>query len=336
VLDSNGNVYVSDSGNHRVLGFPSLIFLPLAGATAMSVVGQPELAGNTPNWNSADGLATPQGLFSPIGLYMDRRDTLYVGDIGNNRVVHFLKPASVTHAANNQSGIPLARGSLAVFQGSGLADSEENAPGRPLPLALSGRELVVNDLLPAPVSSMSPAQINFQVPSNAPLGIARLAVRVVETGELIAGSPVALATSSPGLFTTSEDGRGQGRILNEDGTPNSASNAALKGSTIKIFGTGQGPVSPPVPDGEEAPAEPAVNTVAVPTSDGQACLSRQPSVCVAIGTTFGEIQFSGLASGEVGMWLITVKVPVNAPSGVVPLRALINGAPTNIVSVAIR
>jgi hypothetical protein len=36
------------------------------------------------------------------------------------------------------------------------------------------------------------------------------------------------------------------------------------------------------------------------------------------------------------MWLITVKVPVNAPSGVVPLRALINGAPTNIVSVAIR
>ncbi|HEY7617159.1 MAG TPA: NHL repeat-containing protein, partial [Terriglobales bacterium] len=95
VLDSNGNVYVSDSGNHRVLGFPSLIFLPLAGATAMSVIGQPELAGNTPNWNSADGLATPQGLFSPIGLYMDRRDTLYVGDIGNNRVVHFLKPASV-------------------------------------------------------------------------------------------------------------------------------------------------------------------------------------------------------------------------------------------------
>ena len=111
-------------------------------------------------------------------------------------------------------------------------------------------------------------------------------------------------------------------------------NPVLKGGTIKIFGTGQGPVSPPVPDGESAPEE--VFTVAVPTSDGGVCLSRQPSVCVAVGSTFGEIQFSGLAPNQVGVWQLTVKIPATAPSGTVPLRALINGAPTNIVRVTIR
>jgi uncharacterized protein (TIGR03437 family) len=171
----------------------------------------------------------------------------------------------------------------------------------------------------------------FQIPSNAPLGAVRLAVRVAETGELVAGTAVSLTASAPGLFPA-DDARG--RILHEDGSVNSGSNSALKGSVIRIFGTGQGPVSPAVPDGEGAPPE--VFTVAAPTSDGQTCLNRQPSVCVIIGSVFGEVQFSGLAPSQVGVWQLTVKIPANAPSGVAPLRALINGAPTNIVSVAIR
>jgi uncharacterized protein (TIGR03437 family) len=77
--------------------------------------------------------------------------------------------------------------------------------------------------------------------------------------------------------------------------------------------------------------------VAVPTSDGNTCLSRQPSVCVAIGNTFGEVQFSGLAPNQVGVWQLTVRLPLNAPTGnAIPLRAVINGSPSNIVMVAIR
>jgi uncharacterized protein (TIGR03437 family) len=105
---------------------------------------------------------------------------------------------------------------------------------------------------------------------------------------------------------------------------------------IKLFGTGQGPVSPPVADGEAAPGEPSANTVAVPTVDGQTCLTKQPSVCVAIGSTFGEIQFSGLQAGVVGTWQLNVKIPGNAPSGSVPVRAVINGIPSNIITVSIR
>ena len=65
-------------------------------------IGQPDLTGNSPDWNATDSLATPEGLYSPLGLYIDRMDTLYVGDPGNNRVVHFLKPAVVTRATSSQ------------------------------------------------------------------------------------------------------------------------------------------------------------------------------------------------------------------------------------------
>src|SRR4029453_2364942 len=128
-----------------------------------------------------------------------------------------------------------------------------------------------------------------------------------------------------------------GGVVNQDGDANSASSSAARGTLIKLFGTGQGPVSPAVADGDAAPSEPGASTVAVPTSDGQTCLTQQPSVCVAIGNVFGDVQFSGLAPGMGGVWQITVRLPLNATTGnAVPVRAVINGMPTNILPVAIR
>jgi uncharacterized protein (TIGR03437 family) len=334
--DSNGTIYIADSGNNRVLGFPSLLFLPLTGAGAASVLGQKDMTGVNPDWNTTDGLATPEGLFSPIGLWVDQRDTLYVGDAGNNRVVHFLKPASVANAANPTAGTTLAQGGLATISGAGFSDSDEQASGMPLPLVLANREVALNDAATVPLSSVTSAEVDLQIPSSAPLGTVRVAVRVSDTGELIAGGTVSIAALSPALYSNSGDGTGQGKITNQDGTANSAANPAARGTVIKIFGTGQGPVSPPVADGSPAPADPPADTVAVPTSDGKTCLSQQPSVCVAIGSVFGDIQFSGLAPGMVGMWELDVKIPTTAPTGAVNVRAVINGVLSNLVSVAIK
>jgi uncharacterized protein (TIGR03437 family) len=146
-----------------------------------------------------------------------------------------------------------------------------------------------------------------------------------------------VANTAPGFFTASQDGKGQGAILNQDGSPNSPSNPAAKGSVVALFGIGQGEVSPVVADGEPAPSGPLAATVAVPTSDGSACLTRQPSVCVAIGTTFADIEYSGLAPGFVGLWQLNLRIPQSVPSGpAVPLRAVINATPSNVVSLAIR
>jgi uncharacterized protein (TIGR03437 family) len=204
----------------------------------------------------------------------------------------------------------------------------------PLPFTLADRQVVINDQLAAPLSSVGPSQVSLQVPWETPLGTQRIAVRTTDTGELIASGNFAVAAASPELFSGGDKNAFQA-ILNQDNSANSSSNPAARGTVINIFGTGQGPVSPPVPDGNPGP-EPAASTIAVPTSDGNACLNQQPSICVAIGAVFGEVQFSGLAPGVVGIWQITVKIPLTAPTGTVNMRGVIRGTLSNIVTVAIK
>jgi uncharacterized protein (TIGR03437 family) len=308
-----------------VLVFPSLLFIPVSAAAATAAIGQRDLTSVAVNWNSRDGQATSQALAAPLAVYMDRQDTLYVSDAGNHRVLHFLRAASAKHTANPQAST-LPRGGMVTLDGQRLSDGEAES-GLPLASTLANREVVINDQIVAPLAAVSPAAISMQLPNAAPAGTQRFAVRLSDTNELVAGGAISIGLYSPGLFA---------RVLNQDGSVNSASNPAAKGSVIRLTGTGQGPVTPLVPDGEAAPEE-RVNTVAVPTADGNTCLNSQPSVCVAVGNVFGEIQFSGLAPNAVGIWQIEVRIPPNALSGgTVPLRAVINAIPSNIINVAIR
>jgi uncharacterized protein (TIGR03437 family) len=323
-VNSSGEIFVVDSGNHRLLVFPSVLLLPTADAAASAVTGQQDLDTAVPNWNSRDGLGTAEALAAPNAIFIDRQDTIYVSDGGNSRVLHFLRPAVAKHSANPQAST-LPRGGMVTLDGNGFtAEDATSAP--PLAQTLGNREVVINDEIRAPLASVSPASISMQMPSVAPVGTQRLAVRKSGTEELLAGGAISIGTYSPGLFA---------RVLNQDNSVNSASNPAPKGSVLRITGGGQGPVTPMIPDGEVA-AERQVRTVAVPTSDGSTCLNSQPSVCVAMGNVFGDIEFSGLASNAVGVWQIDVRIPPNAPTGPVPLRAIINAIPSNIIQVTIR
>jgi uncharacterized protein (TIGR03437 family) len=184
---------------------------------------------------------------------------------------------------------------------------------------------------------MAAGQANFQVPSNVPVGTNRVAVRVADTQELVAGGSLVVTAVGPGIFTATQNGGGQGAISNQDQSVNSASNPAARGSTIVLYGTGQGQVSPAVQDGTAAPTSPLSNTVAIPTSNQSTCINSQPSICVAIGSTFGNISYSGLAPGYIGLWQINVQIPQEVtPGGAVQLRVLINGTPSNVVTVAVR
>jgi uncharacterized protein (TIGR03437 family) len=139
------------------------------------------------------------------------------------------------------------------------------------------------------------------------------------------------------LFSTGEDGKGQALAVNPDSSSNGSAKPVSKGSVVRLFGTGQGAVSPPVADGEAAPSELNSRTLAVPTSDSNACLNRQPAVCATIGAAFGEVVFSGLAPYQIGVWRVDIKIPASAPAGpAVPVRVVLNGAPSNIVTLAIQ
>jgi uncharacterized protein (TIGR03437 family) len=184
---------------------------------------------------------------------------------------------------------------------------------------------------------MSPAQINLQVPVETPAGSQRIAVRRTDTNELLAGGVLAVSEAGPGFFTESQNGQGQVLALNENFSRNGPSNPAARGTIVQLFGTGQGPVSPAVASGQAAPSSPLATSVATPTADGATCLTVQPSVCVAIGSTFGEVTFSGLAPGFVGLWQINVKIPEGAITGdAVPVRAVIRGVPSNQTTLAIQ
>src|SRR5206468_104984 len=110
----------ADTAAHRVLVFPSILFLPSANGGPLGVLGQADLKTGNPNWDSADGLATADSLYAPSGVWVDRQDTLYVADTGNNRVLHFLKPVAVVNAATLQANTTVARGSLATLFTAGL------------------------------------------------------------------------------------------------------------------------------------------------------------------------------------------------------------------------
>src|ERR1019366_7454201 len=273
---------------------------------------------------------------SPVGIYVDRQDTLYVGDTGNNRVVHFLKAASVVNAATYQASVPVAQGSLATLFGGGLTADTVTVSSTTWPRTAANRQLVVNDDLQSPIYYIGPTQVNFQVPSNAPLGASRIAVRTADTGELVAGGSLLVSAAAPGIFTANQAGTGQAAVVNQDFTINSSSNPAPVGSTISIYGTGQGQVSPSVIDGAAAPSSPLSSTVAVPTSSGTTCSNSQPSMGVAIGSSFGDVKYSGLAPGFIGLWQINVLIPQGLTAGNVGVRVVINGTPSNTVTVAVR
>ena len=335
--DSTGNVYIADSGNNRVLIFSSLVFLPVAGATPTAVVGQQNVGGTAPNWDSTNGLATADSLYSPVGVYLDRQDTLYVADAGNSRVVQFLKAAAVVNAATfGRAVCQSGQGGLATLFGAGLAINKALISATTWPAVLLNRQIVINDNIQSPMYYLDPGQANFQMPSNAPPGTDRIAVRTADTGELIAGGSILVSAVSPGLFTSNSQGSGQAAAVNQDGTINAPNNPAAAGSTVLLYGTGQGQVSPAVLDGTAAPSLPLANTVAVPTSSGTTCVNNQPSMCVAFGSIgFGDVKYSGLAPGYIGLWQINVVIPQGV-TGSTPVRVLIDGVPSNTVTITVR
>jgi sugar lactone lactonase YvrE len=83
-LDASGNLYVSDTNNHRILGFNA----PLTnGRSAAMVIGQGLFITGAIN----HGSLTPQvdSLYLPTGLTLDAQGNLYVSDIDNNRVLEY-------------------------------------------------------------------------------------------------------------------------------------------------------------------------------------------------------------------------------------------------------
>ena len=102
VQPQTGNVYVADTGNHRVLRFPSPFENP-GRVEPDHFYGQPTLASRSAN---AGGLSE-RSMNSPSALVFDRLGNLWVADRGNNRVLRL--PAGALDATETPADVVLGQ-----------------------------------------------------------------------------------------------------------------------------------------------------------------------------------------------------------------------------------
>jgi uncharacterized protein (TIGR03437 family) len=157
----------------------------------------------------------------------------------------------------------------------------------------------------APLMLVSPSQINFQVPSATPVNVLQeIQVAQVSTGQVLASWLFQIDAESPGLFTVDGSGSGQIAAVNADGSLNNGANPAKAGSVVTMYATGQGLIRGMPADGQ--PAHGLMET------------SRTPQVFINSGyVSPGDVLYSGLAPGFVGLWQINVKIPSDVPPGAV-------------------
>jgi hypothetical protein len=112
-VGSNGDVYIADTLNNRVLQFNQPItdgVTPVTTAfSADGVFGQANFAGQYPNQGTGQyspGPTTASTLSEPIDVKLDTSGNLYIADFENGRVLEFNSPAasSIDPAANSVIG----------------------------------------------------------------------------------------------------------------------------------------------------------------------------------------------------------------------------------------
>jgi uncharacterized protein (TIGR03437 family) len=138
-------------------------------------------------------------------------------------------------------------------------------------------------------------------------------VQVNYQGQLSNSVAEPVATVVPGVFTINVSGSGQGAIINQDGTVNSASNPAALGSTVSVYATGEGQTNPAGVDGSpDAPPLPQPVT--------------QP-VTSTVGGAAATVTYAGGVSGLVaGLLQVNVQILQGISTGnAVPIVLIIGG-----------
>ena len=188
--------------------------------------------------------------------------------------------------------------------------------------SLGGVE-VLFDGQAAPLTYVSANQINAIAPY-AVRNRTATTVQIRLNGQTSASLSVPVIDSMPGIFTVDSTGRGQAAALNDNGTPNSLSNPARRGSILVLYATGEGVASPAVADGQ-------VNSSVFP--------KPVAAVSVRIGGQPAVVHYAGAAPGFVaGVMQINVQIPAGVKFGPnVPVSVVIgNQASPSGVTVAVQ
>jgi len=289
--DSNGNVYIADTGNNRIRQItPDGIIRTIAGQ------GDAAFSGD-------GGPAVSARLNAPAGLVLDGSGDLYLADSGNNRVRRLMPdkviaPAGITqpvtaavvNGSSMQAG-PVAPGEIVSIFGTGLGPDAgaigAYGAGGLLPIVLAGAEVRFGGVS-APLFYAQAGQINAQVPYETAGDAAH--VEIYYQGQLAAVADVQVAAAAPAIFPV---------IVNQDGWLNSQNAPAARGDIVVFYATGEG-----LTDTGNVTGKPAGPPYPQP---------RLP-VRVTVAGIDAAILYAGSAPGFVG----TMQLNIHVPGGFVP------------------
>jgi uncharacterized protein (TIGR03437 family) len=302
-MGPNGDFWVADPSQNHLLHFPSVSQLPL---------------------NSYNSNAT-QPAVSPRSAFVDPFNNLLITD-GIDRVLYYAPQVSIVNAANFLVGRALAAGTFAAIfptiATNPLAPGTQTqiATTLPFPTTLGDTQVIVNGT-PSALYFVSQGQINLPLSLGLPTG-GTVDVQVVRqsTGQIYGATSMALSSASPALFTDGSTATGQVAAINAvDGSVNSATNPVIRGQFVELYGTGQGPVPNPPPDGQASSGP-------VPTLATPQVLLGNPGTGAFIPSA--NITYSGLAPTLVDVWQINIQIPTTAQSGTnVPITVFMNNIP---------
>ena len=237
-----------------------------------------------------------------------------------------INTGGVVNGASFASGRTVAPGSIISIFGEALAEATRGAIRVPLPLALYHTSVSFDYpdtglSVASRLFFISPSQVNAQVPWEfAGLPFAMVKVRINDSVSAV--YRLELSDNSPGIFEYETGGQKFGVVTHANGQLVTPSNPARAGETVIVYATGVGPVDQVQATGEAASGQTLVRTRQTPaaTLEGEA----------------GEVIFSGLAPGFVGLNQINVTLPRSARAGTRPLVVTANGISSNTVSLAIQ
>jgi uncharacterized protein (TIGR03437 family) len=339
-LDGQGNIYIMGQAGS---GFPLVnqVEPPVNGGAMEVVVAELDSAGANLLFSTRIGSAGLE-TSGPAGLAVDDAGDIYLaGNIAGPGLIttpgafqttvsssgccyhgFVAKISATTTPQITVTGSSSAVFNAATLQTGGIAPNEfislKGTGLGPTTGAVSNMTTNLNgssvyiDGTAAYLTYAQDGQINALVPF-AVSGLQNTTIQVDFKGVRGNTVTVPVVASSPGIFTQSY-GPGQAWMANQDGTFNSSSNPAPRGTYVAFWVTGQGLLNTTLADGTQ-PSGPPYPTPMLPVS---VTLGGVPIPAA-------NIAFDGLIyCGEVQ---INILIPANAPTGgAVPLVVAIGSA----------
>jgi len=213
-----------------------------------------------------------------------------------------------------------ASGGLISITGSNFSTSTVASATTPLPTVLGNSCVLVNGR-PVSLLMVSQSLINAQL-DNSTAGSAIMSIRTPQN--VSPNFSFNVLANAPAVFLNGQAGDSTNLpsiYRDANGLLVTASNPVRRNDSLNIFAAGLGLTSPVVPAGTVSPSNPLATAALQPT--------------VTLSGVGLPVTFAGLASGQIGVYQISVNVPSSVPLGLSVPLTITQGGQSQTVNVRV-